>query len=398
MFRQHDGGGRRTVWAAAVGMIAMGFGLASPSVAANPAQDDASQAVYFNFPNPDGLSGLNGGTGFGPWATSKRISSGFNEPGWPGFTGWFQAFGNIGAAGNPDLEDIGTIVSGQPGRPAWGSYANSTDPTRGVAITAATRDFTGGELAQGQTFSVQMEHGNVSFYPNIFDLRTFGWVGVVLHTNASWAPDPFQNGLGFYGTIGFGFRGGQSFYEIVSPAGTELTDIPFTQRGLKIDFTRDNATQITLRVTRLSDNQQWTFVRALGFGELNGFGLVNRYAREANVYFNALSVTGEPPAQTGACCFGSICLVTTAAECASAGRQFRGAGVACNVAGVRETPCCFANFNQDTSVNIDDIFVYLNAWFASEPRTDVGGDGVSTPTIDDIFVYLNAWFAGCATP
>ncbi len=44
-------------------------------------------------------------------------------------------------------------------------------------------------------------------------------------------------------------------------------------------------------------------------------------------------------------------------------------------------------------MTINDIFVFLNAWFAGEPAANISGvDGV---TIDDIFVYLNQWFTGC---
>jgi hypothetical protein len=61
----------------------------------------------------------------------------------------------------------------------------------------------------------------------------------------------------------------------------------------------------------------------------------------------------------------------------------------------RHATSCYADFNKDLNVTIDDIFIYLNAWFASSPFSKVGGDGVATPTIDDIFIYLNLWFAGC---
>jgi hypothetical protein len=54
--------------------------------------------------------------------------------------------------------------------------------------------------------------------------------------------------------------------------------------------------------------------------------------------------------------------------------------------------CCRADINGD-GLSIDDIFLFLNLWFASDLRADFNqADGV---TIDDIFIYLNAWFAGC---
>jgi methionine-rich copper-binding protein CopC len=57
------------------------------------------------------------------------------------------------------------------------------------------------------------------------------------------------------------------------------------------------------------------------------------------------------------------------------------------------TPPCVADFNQDGSRTIDDVFIYINAWFANDPRADINNDG--TRTIDDIFVFINLWFAGC---
>jgi uncharacterized membrane protein len=53
---------------------------------------------------------------------------------------------------------------------------------------------------------------------------------------------------------------------------------------------------------------------------------------------------------------------------------------------------CRADFNGD-GLAVDDIFDFLNAWFAGDPRTDFNGvDGV---TVQDIFDFLNAWFVGC---
>jgi hypothetical protein len=55
---------------------------------------------------------------------------------------------------------------------------------------------------------------------------------------------------------------------------------------------------------------------------------------------------------------------------------------------------CRADANASGAADIDDIFIYLNAWFAADPRADMSSppSGVS---IDDIFIYLNLWFAGC---
>jgi hypothetical protein len=63
-----------------------------------------------------------------------------------------------------------------------------------------------------------------------------------------------------------------------------------------------------------------------------------------------------------------------------------GAGVLC-------PPACRADFDRNGSVSIDDLFIYLNAWFTSDPRCDV--DNAPGVSIDDLFVFINIWFGGC---
>jgi hypothetical protein len=64
---------------------------------------------------------------------------------------------------------------------------------------------------------------------------------------------------------------------------------------------------------------------------------------------------------------------------------------------------CTADFDQNGIVNIDDIFVYLNAWFsgclgsAGQPcngRT-VDADADNHVSIDDLFIFIANWFGGC---
>jgi hypothetical protein len=68
------------------------------------------------------------------------------------------------------------------------------------------------------------------------------------------------------------------------------------------------------------------------------------------------------------------------------------AGQACGAAG-NPTTCCPANFDRMGGLTIQDVFAFLNAWFAGDPRCDF--DGVSGLQVADIFAFLNAWFAGC---
>ncbi len=91
---------------------------------------------------------------------------------------------------------------------------------------------------------------------------------------------------------------------------------------------------------------------------------------------------------TGACCVGTTCSIATSAACAG---SFQGVGSACGPVG-NPTTCCKANFDGVGGVSVQDIFAFLNAWFASEPATDLDGNGVD---VQDIFTFLNAWFAGC---
>lgn len=53
---------------------------------------------------------------------------------------------------------------------------------------------------------------------------------------------------------------------------------------------------------------------------------------------------------------------------------------------------CTADFNNDNLITVQDIFNYLNAWFANDPRADINGGGLS---VQDIFDFLNLWFVGC---
>ncbi len=53
---------------------------------------------------------------------------------------------------------------------------------------------------------------------------------------------------------------------------------------------------------------------------------------------------------------------------------------------------CPADFNGSGAISVQDIFDFLNAWFAGNPAADINGSGLS---VQDIFDFLNAWFTGC---
>jgi hypothetical protein len=54
---------------------------------------------------------------------------------------------------------------------------------------------------------------------------------------------------------------------------------------------------------------------------------------------------------------------------------------------------CPADYDGSGMLSPQDIFAFLNSWFAGESRADFNGDG--TLAVADIFDFLNAWFAGC---
>jgi hypothetical protein len=62
------------------------------------------------------------------------------------------------------------------------------------------------------------------------------------------------------------------------------------------------------------------------------------------------------------------------------------------------TPPCPLDITDNNVVDSDDIFAFLNLWFAGPPGGTCTGctadwDGNGSINSDDIFAYLNAWFA-----
>jgi hypothetical protein len=53
---------------------------------------------------------------------------------------------------------------------------------------------------------------------------------------------------------------------------------------------------------------------------------------------------------------------------------------------------CRTDFNSDGQRTPADIFAFLNAYFANDPRADFDTNGVRQPA--DLFAFLNAYFAG----
>jgi hypothetical protein len=55
---------------------------------------------------------------------------------------------------------------------------------------------------------------------------------------------------------------------------------------------------------------------------------------------------------------------------------------------------CLIDFDQSGTIEVADIFAFMNAWFAGDPSAQF--DANPGLQVSDIFAFLNAWFAGCS--
>jgi hypothetical protein len=136
------------------------------------------------------------------------------------------------------------------------------------------------------------------------------------------------------------------------------------------------------------------------------------------VWLDDICLAGIQIGSPGVCCRGSTCTTayTSAVDCGAhtttsstsgPGWAFVATASPCN-AGVNpdgtysggltstQTPCCFANYNHNATLEVQDIFDFLNDWFAGRPIAIPGGDGTSNNgiAVQNIFNFLNAWFGG----
>lgn len=87
---------------------------------------------------------------------------------------------------------------------------------------------------------------------------------------------------------------------------------------------------------------------------------------------------------------------TTLADCdtdtVTDGRELQlGTQVDIDYDGIPDTCECPCDLGAP-GLSTNDIFEFLNLWFAGDPRADFDGGGLST---GDVFAFLNCWFAGC---
>jgi hypothetical protein len=136
---------------------------------------------------------------------------------------------------------------------------------------------------------------------------------------------------------------------------------------------------------------------------------------DVGVWLDDICVGGIQSTAGGVCCRGMTCVTSfpDAAACAAATPAHAGSGdpfykfipaaTVCNTPAVppatigdARTPCCFANYNHNSGIEVQDIFDFLNDWLAGRAIAVPGGDGTSTSglAVQNIFDFLNSWFAG----
>lgn len=227
---------------AAITMLS--FGLATPLAWGSlVAVDNAGN--YTSWANGNNL-----GSGFGAWALSGSANSGF-------------FLGNSANNGSSPSGNINT--SGQ----AWGLYANSG------TLASAVRPFTGGSLAAGQQFHIQMDNGSI---------QTGGTVGFGLQNSSG------QNRFEFY------FVGGSSSYTINIGGTTINTGISFTDDGLSLVFSQNSANGWALDVTPAGGSTS-QFSGTLAASDISQLRLFNFNAGSGgtrDAFYNNIQVVPEP--------------------------------------------------------------------------------------------------------
>jgi hypothetical protein len=279
------------------------------------------------------------------------------------------------STGNGDLNFIGTQATlSNPVRFAWGTFANDGIPVgtvAGVRLAAAKREFTGGDLAIGQSLGVALEHGNIrsgNLNPQN-GRRDAGWVGITLRASGLLFPfvDAFTTFGQIDGLFGFGFLGGAQeymVYDAQSPSGRS-SGVPFTRDGVRLEFTLTAANTYQLKVHNAATNALLATINGPISGspgnQIGAIVVHNRNAEDSDVFFNSLSVS-------------NLCVADT--------DNGSGAG----------TP--------DGGVGIEDLLYYLSVYDAGTSRADVDdGTGTGTPDggvgIEDLLYYLQRYDVGC---
>ncbi len=237
--------------------------LALPASAALPAFDSAADAAY----NNGWQSGDNGGSGFGPWTLTNVSSTGDRN----GHI--IQTSSGNGASPSGHIDTASR---------AFGLYANQSSGPNGLDIGFATaaRNFTGGEIAIGQSLLISMDNGFIG----------------------SWQLGPGSVGFSI-NRLSFFFAAGDTNYRVGygdpnNTSGILDTGVPFTDDGLDLVFTRTGTDAYRLDITPVGGSTT-TINGSLPQtgGSLDSILLYNRTAGPGasnDVFFNRLAIVPEP--------------------------------------------------------------------------------------------------------
>lgn len=234
-------------------VIALCIAALSGSVACSALVASDNAGSYSSWAN-----GNNQGNGFGAWQLSPDPNT--------GSAGFF--IGDSANNGTPTSGNINT--SGK----AWGLYGNSGN------TASAIRPFTGGALAAGQQFLIQMDNGNI---------QTGGTVGFGLQNSSG------ANRFEFY------FVGGGSGYTINIGGSIINTGIGFTDDGLTLVFSQQSANDWSLSVTPAGGSTSQFSSTVSGFdlaasdiSQLRLFNFNGGSVSANDAFYNNIQVVPEP--------------------------------------------------------------------------------------------------------
>lgn len=198
--------------------------------------------------NDGWTSGDNGGSGFGAWSLTGGANAGQ----------FVASSNNNGGGGGPGIDTGGL---------SWGAWANS-----GETSAAARSILT--PVAVGETFFCQFDNGWIDNGSMVQVGLTAPGSGSVLR-----------------------FTGGTNNYELIDDAGTSMTSIGFTDRGLILEWTVTSLTSYDFRVIRMADNMTWNTSRNIANASFDRFIFQNINAGfnpTNDAFINSTGVVPEP--------------------------------------------------------------------------------------------------------
>lgn len=95
------------------------------------------------------------------------------------------------------------------------------------------------------------------------------------------------------------------------------------------------------------------------------------------------------------CCAGATCTLTLQSGCVGRFRVWISTATQCNSQANTTTPCCRPDFNKDGMVSSQDLFDFLESYFAGNPLADFVGNGTGIPSVNSVRAFVSAWSAGC---